>query len=208
MPNPWLTIPLADYEGHMSLPSIDQAKMLADRFELLIGRIKPSSVAIIGCAGGNGLERIGSERVERIVGVDINPGYIEEARTRHARRLPHLELYCADVQSDLLQFGPVDLIYAALLFEYVDTTSAMATLRRNCQKNGTLATLLQLPNSTRPAVSPSPYASLNALAPAIRLLAPDDLCGFAAATGFAAADSEVIELPSGKQFCVQTFRAC
>jgi hypothetical protein len=58
------------------------------------------------------------------------------------------------------------------------------------------------------AVSPSPYAGLNALAPAIRLLAPDDLRGFAAAAGFAAADSEVIELASGKQFCLQTFRAC
>jgi len=208
MSNPWLTIPLADYEGHMSLPSIDQAKMLADRFELLIERTTPSSVAIIGCAGGNGLERLASRQIERIVGVDINPEYIEEARTRHATRLPHLELYCADVQSDLLQFGPVDLIYAALLFEYVDTPSAIATLRRNCQRNGTLATLLQLPNSTRPAVSSSPYASLNVLAPAIRLLAPDALRGFAAAAGFATADSEVIELASGTQFCLQTFRAC
>jgi hypothetical protein len=31
--NPWLHIPLADYEGHMALPEIGQACMLADQFE-------------------------------------------------------------------------------------------------------------------------------------------------------------------------------
>ncbi len=33
MSNPWLDIPLAEYEGHMSLPTIDQADMLAAQFE-------------------------------------------------------------------------------------------------------------------------------------------------------------------------------
>jgi SAM-dependent methyltransferase len=207
MSNPWLTIPLADYEGHMSLPSIDQAKMLADQFERLIERNAPTSVAIIGCAGGNGLDRIKSGTIERVVAVDINPEYIEETRARYIRRLTHVELYCADVQSELVIFPPVDLIYAALVFEYVDVPSTIATLRRNCQKNGTLATLLQLPDSTRPVVSPSPYESLSALAPAIRLLTPRDLCRSADAAGFTIAESEVIELPSGKQFCLQTFRA-
>jgi SAM-dependent methyltransferase len=207
MSNPWLTIPLADYEGHMALPSIDQAKMLADQFERLIERSAATSVAIIGCAGGNGLDRIKAGTIERVVAVDINPEYIEEARARYIGRLTHLELYCADVQSELLTFRPVDLIYAALVFEYVDVPSTIATLRRNCQKNGTLATLLQLPDSTRPAVSPSPYESLSALAPTIRLLAPRDLCVLADAAGFTIAESEVIEPPSGKQFCLQTFRA-
>jgi hypothetical protein len=32
--DPWINIPLGDYEGHMSLPSIGQARMLADEFEL------------------------------------------------------------------------------------------------------------------------------------------------------------------------------
>lgn len=36
MRNPWLDIPLADYEGHMALPQIAQAKMIADHFESLL----------------------------------------------------------------------------------------------------------------------------------------------------------------------------
>jgi hypothetical protein len=28
--NPWLEIPLSDYEGHMELPQIGQAEMLAE----------------------------------------------------------------------------------------------------------------------------------------------------------------------------------
>jgi hypothetical protein len=55
MRNPWLDIPLTDYEGHMSLPSVDQARFLADRFGELVERYTPKSIAIIGCAGGNGL---------------------------------------------------------------------------------------------------------------------------------------------------------
>lgn len=56
MKNPWLAIPLADYEGHMALPAVGQARMLADLFESLLREFLPQSVAIIGCAGGNGFE--------------------------------------------------------------------------------------------------------------------------------------------------------
>src|SRR5580692_4374755 len=54
MSNPWLDIPLEDYEGHMSLPAIGQAQMLADQLVLLIERERPTSIAVVGCAGGTG----------------------------------------------------------------------------------------------------------------------------------------------------------
>lgn len=190
----------------MSLPSIGQAEMLADQLALLVKRIRPASVAIMGCAGGNGLERLESGQVERVVAVDINPRYVEEAAARHAGRLNRLQLICADVQSELLQFDPVHLLYAGLLFEYVDVPSTMATLKRNCLQGGTLATILQLPSPDQLVVSPSPYKSLSLLAPALRLVAPSDLDGTAQAAGFAPGTSEIIELPSKKRFCLQTFR--
>jgi cyclopropane fatty-acyl-phospholipid synthase-like methyltransferase len=207
MRSPWLNIPLHDYEGHMSLPSIGQAKMLADHFELLIKRNSPASVAIIGCAGGNGLDRIAPGQVERVVAVDINPNYVEEARTRYASRLGCLEVICGDVQAESLHFEPVDLIYAALIFEYVDISSTFATLRRHCRSGGTLATLLQLPHANQNGVTPSPYESLQALAPILRLRTPAELQQFAAAAGFPTPESETIALPSGKEFCLQTFRS-
>lgn len=117
---PWLTIPLEDYEGHMSLPAIGQAQMIAERLDSALVRWSPRSAAVIGCAGGNGLDKIEERLIERVVALDVNPNYTERTRTRYANRLPRLEIICADVQSESLTYDPVDFTYAALLFEYVD----------------------------------------------------------------------------------------
>jgi hypothetical protein len=207
MTSPWLHIPLEDYEGHMSLPAVDQAPMLAQELQRAIQRHSPGSIAVICCAGGNGLDQIDPPQIRRIVVLDINPAYIEALGVRHASRLPGLELHCADVQSESLRFEPVDLIYAALLFEYVDVTAALASMKRHCRIGGKLVTLLQLPHPEQQAVSPSPYKSLNLLALVMKLIAPADVLRLAAAVGFDVVDSESIELSSGKQFSLQTFRA-
>jgi SAM-dependent methyltransferase len=207
MNNPWLDIPLKDYEGHMSLPNIGQAQMLADRLERLLKRTLPRSVALIGCAGGNGLDRIEPGQLARVVALDINPLYIQAVGARHASRLGNLELHCADVQSPSLQFEPVDLAYAALLFEYVDAVATLSSLKRLCRRGGTLATVIQLSHRDHKVVSQSPYKSLNLLTPVMRLMEPEGLSRLATTAGFATVDSESIELPSGKQFSLQTFRA-
>jgi hypothetical protein len=145
--------------------------------------------------------------LERVVAVDINPSYIERVRTRHAPRIRGLELVCADVESESLIYDPVDLTYSALLFEYVGVLAALRTVKRNSRPNAVLTTVLQLPHLAIPAVSPSPYKSLGSLASAMTLVAPETLCRAAANVGFAATDSTVIELSSGKRFCVQNFKA-
>src|ERR1700733_5029312 len=83
--NPWLNIPLDDYEGHMSLPEVGQAQMIADELHHAVLRWAPRSIAVIGCAGGNGLERIARGTVERVVAMDVNPDYVERTRARHAQ---------------------------------------------------------------------------------------------------------------------------
>jgi len=206
MGSPWQEIPLLDYEAHMSLPSIGQARMLADQLAQLIERHTPSSVAIIGCAGGNGLERIDSTRVKRVVAVDINPEFIAAAKLRYADRLVNLDFRCADVQSELLRFDPVELIYAALVFEYVDILATFATLKRNLRPGGTVAALLQLPHSDQHAVSDSPYRSLSKLIPVLKLVQPYELCSQAMTVGFTVGSSDRIDLPSGRKFWLQTFQ--
>jgi hypothetical protein len=49
--SPWLDIPLDDYEGHMSLPTVGQAAMIADLLGRAIMRWSPARIAVIGCAG-------------------------------------------------------------------------------------------------------------------------------------------------------------
>jgi hypothetical protein len=205
--NPWLNIPLDDYEGHMAHPGVGQAGVLADLLEQSIARWAPSGVAIIGCAGGNGLDRINPGTATKVVAVDLNPHYIQVARERHAPRLPNLELICADIQSESLNYGPVDFTYAALLFEYVDVTCALRTLQRNSRPGAVLTTVLQLPHPQMSPVTPSPFRSLGSLASHMRLVAPADLGSAALAIGFVPGDATAVKLPSGKEFHVQSFIA-
>jgi hypothetical protein len=79
--SPWLSIPLADYERHMALPQVGQAAALASEFERLLREHRPAAVALLGCAGGNGLERVDPATTQRVVAPDLNPGYVAGAAT-------------------------------------------------------------------------------------------------------------------------------
>jgi SAM-dependent methyltransferase len=203
--DPWLDIPLADYEGHMALPEIAQARMLADELESAVRQYAPRSVAIIGCSGGNGFERLIGTTVERIVGIDINPSYVAAAQARFGTQLPKLALYVADIQDALPNITPMELIFAGLIFEYVDLRTAMHNLRRLCTPDGTLVAVLQAPSAEAKAVSPSPYRSLQRLAAAMRLRDAREVEGAAAEVGFAPAATRSLTLPSGKSFIVLSF---
>lgn len=208
MTNPWLTIPLADYEGHMALPDVGQAPMLASEFDGLLKAYSPASVALVGCAGGNGFEEAIRAGVTRLVGIDINPNYVSDAKVRYAGRMPGLEVYCADIEQKLPSaVRPVDLVYAALVFEYVNTAKALTSLREIIVPGGSLATLLQLPKEGAASVSPSPFVALKALGSIMRLIPPDELRAAAEGAGFAFVSQKLVSLPSGKQFSAQVFKA-
>jgi len=50
--NPWLDIPLADYEGHMVLPQVAQAGLLADVFEPVLKTYPPAAGRSYRVGGG------------------------------------------------------------------------------------------------------------------------------------------------------------
>jgi ubiquinone/menaquinone biosynthesis C-methylase UbiE len=206
MQNPWLDISLADYEAHMALPTVGQSRLIADQLAAVVKRYRPGSVAIIGCAGGNGFDRMIGTNISRMVGVDINADYIEQARRRYEGRVAGLELHVADIQTCAFLFDPVDLLYAALLFEYVDIAESMSALGRHCKPNGILAVLSQLPHETLAHVSPSPYRSLERLAPHIRLVSQEELHQHAERAGFFPEDTGTILSAGSKHFSFQTFR--
>jgi hypothetical protein len=205
MSNPWLAIPLEEYERHMALPKIGQAQMLADELESSVRQHSPKSIAVIGCAGGNGFDRLIGDVVERVLGIDINPLYVEAARSRFGGRIPGLELHVADIQLALPRIEPVDLLFAALILEYVDVPMAMSSFRSLCAPGGTLVVILQAADLYTEAVSPSPYKSIRLLAPAMQLLSPDNVQEKAIANGFSPASSRHVKLRSGKRFVVLSF---
>jgi len=205
MKNPWLNIPLADYEGHMALPYVAQAKLLSDVFADALKIFSPQSVAVLGCAGGNGFDRISSQITKRVVGIDINPEYIHDTRKRFNDRLPALELFAGDIQTDVFGFLPVDLVFGSLLFEYVDVDVVLVNIRSMLTASGKMVTVVQLPNTGIPEVTPSPFTSMRALSSAMRLVPPEILERLAAVQGFELIGSRVVESAGGKLFQVQTF---
>jgi ubiquinone/menaquinone biosynthesis C-methylase UbiE len=206
MRNPWLDIPLLDYEGHMALPNIGQAQLLSDVFASTLRKYEPRSVAVLGCAGGNGLDRVSSKVTERVVGVDLNPDYVAHARTRFAHRIPRLELLVGDVQRDEIAFAPVELVFAGLLFEYVDADAVLARIRAMLCPGGTLLTVVQLPSTTTAEITPSQFASLGALSSAMHLVPPALLSQLAAARGYHEIEAHILRAAGGKEFHVQAFR--
>jgi hypothetical protein len=206
MRNPWLDIPLSDYEAHMALPTVGQSQLIAHELDILVRTYCPGSVAIIGCAGGNGFDCVVGTSVSRVAAVDLNPEYIERARVRYEGRIPGLELHIADIQASESLFDPVDLLYVALVLEYVDLARTMSFLGSHCNPNGVLAVLFQLPHETMAHVSPSPYISLRLLEPGMRLISQEELQRQARHAGFAPEHSRTTVSTGGKRFCIAVFR--
>lgn len=204
--NPWLGIPLADYEGHMALAEVGQARLLADIFEGMLRDYRPTSVAVLGCAGGNGFERIDVATTPRVVGVDLNPAYVERLRARFQGRIPGLELMVGDIQRDEVRFPPVDLVFAALLLEYVDVGAVLGRVPSLLTAGGVLGTVVQLPGPAACPVTPSPFSSLQALAPVMRLVPPEELKDLAGTAGYRQIARRRWPSPGGKQFEAQAFR--
>src|SRR5690242_5563710 len=100
MQNPWLSVPLADYEDHMSCPEVCQTGALSDLFAAALQERRPESIAILGIAGGNGLDRIDTSISKRIAGLDINHEYLQCVQRRYGS-LEGLELYCVDLAKPL-----------------------------------------------------------------------------------------------------------
>ena len=207
MDNPWKSIPLSDYEGHMELPEIGQASMLADEFGKLLREHRRKEVALIGCAGGNGFENAAAAGVVRLVGLDINGEYVERARERFSHVVAGLELHVADIEGDLPPIEPVDAVFAALVFEYVDVERALRNVVGLCRKGAMVGTVLQLPKADADAVSNSPYASLKAVGSIMRLVPPPELRAVAETAGLGFVSERTVALASGKRFAVQVFRA-
>jgi SAM-dependent methyltransferase len=201
--NPWLAIPLADYEAHMALPEVGQAELLANVLADAVRSHAPRSVAVLGCAGGNGFDRVPPGT--RLVGIDVNPDYVASARARHGARAG-IELFVGDVTADELPFAPVELAYAGLLFEYVEPAVTLRRLAAKLLPGGTLVVVLQLPSVAQAEVTPSQYTSLAVLTPSMRLVPPGALASAAFAEGYASIGSAVVTASGGKQFAVQTYR--
>lgn len=206
MNNPWLSIPFAEYETHMSHPDVLQSQFLGNVFADVIHTNEPRTIAILGCATGNGLEHVEAGEVDRIVAVDVNPEYIDIARDRHAARLPELELVEADILDCDFASGSFGLIHCALLLEYVDPLALIPQMARWLTEDGDLVVVLQLASPEAFPVSETGCESLKLLEPVMRLHEPDGIAEIARSAGLIESVGSEHQLASGKRFYIGHFR--
>jgi SAM-dependent methyltransferase len=197
--NPWLSIPAADYEAHMSLPRVGQLGALSSIFAGVYRMHQPARLLVLGCTTGNGLEHVDAKTTRQVALVDINPAYLGLAGQRHGQRLPKLELRQLDLGFDPLPTGPWDLVYAGLLFEYVKPEVLLPKIAGVLAPGGRLLTVLQLPTVDGP-ISKTPYSSIGLLAPILRLVEPADFQACCEENALAQEREWRHDLPSGKQF--------
>lgn len=203
--NPWCKVDLGDYEGHMALPCVGQAAMLARELRDAVEQALPRSLALVGCAGGNGLDAIGDFGLERIVCVDVNPHYIEALRSRYANTMANLECHCCELER-FRSAAPVELIFAGLILEYTRLGEALESISRLITPGGHLFALVQMPAPGVSTVTPSPYAqALLSVGEAFNYVAPSILAETASKYALRKREQRVITLESGKSFTVVKF---
>ncbi|MCI1641897.1 MAG: hypothetical protein LKI58_06560 [Actinomyces sp.] len=157
-PSPWLGIGLEVYEQHMAHPVVGQLAALREVMGEQLTDHPARRVAILGIAGGNGLDRIDAAAVDAVYGYDLNPDYLAACDARHRARFgDRLRLIQASVDRTL-QIEPVDLLIANLFIEYVGVPEFAAFAAANAERFAVLSCVTQR-DTGGGFVSRSPFAS-------------------------------------------------
>jgi hypothetical protein len=204
MRNAWLDVPLADYEGHMSAPGVEQLGVLSDLFRHVLHETEPASVAILGVAGGNGLEHIDRAITRRVVGIDVNADYARAAAERFTT-LPGLEIVVIDLEAVPPAVAPCDLVHAALLFEHTGTGRCLEHALGLVAPGGTFSVVLQGQSTSSPGVAATPFTSMHRLRDGFALVDREDFVGRLAGQGWRLMVEGQRVLPGGKAFWAATF---
>ncbi len=205
--NPWLKIPIEDYEAHMSSPNVGQQQMLNLIFKELLNQFNPKKIAVVGCTSGNGFEHVDFDYIDKLLGIDINPEFINSAKEKFGDAGKKIDLVCADIQD--YDFGKMkfDLIHCALIFEYISVEKVLLKSVNSLNPNGILSVVLQLANSDKPAVSKTEYKSLESLSSLINLHTVGDFKKIAEKSGLKEIEGRTIKLKSGKEFYFGIFNS-
>lgn len=119
MGNPWEEIDLNDYESHMSLDSVLQLQTMNEMMKSQLYSHPVRTVMILGIAGGNGLEHVDRQALDKVYGVDVNEDYLRACAARYPHLRGVLETVHADLTGDVGGLPHAELLIANLLIEYI-----------------------------------------------------------------------------------------
>lgn len=197
--NPWLEIPLGDYEKHMSHSSVGQLKLLNTLTKKYLELIKPTTCLFIGVAGGNGLEHIDTDVSKTVIGIDINQEYLDIAYQRHSNSINYLQLLKLDLTQHSQQVCSADFIWAALILEYTGIDKCLEFSKNNITPGGQLIVTIQSNNNLQ-SVSPTGIESVKKAGEIFSVVEPEPMLAKANEMGFVLVSKEENQLPNGKVF--------
>lgn len=119
MNNPWKDISLSDYENHMAMDSVQQLQAMNQMMKGQLNQYDVQSAMILGIAGGNGLEHVDTEKLNKVYGVDINQEYLTITKKRYENLSDTLDCLCIYLASEAEKLPQADMLIANLLIEYI-----------------------------------------------------------------------------------------
>lgn len=198
MSNPWEKIELSDYENHMSLDSVYQLQVLNEIMKAQFDAYEVNTAMVLGIAGGNGLEHISKEKVQRVYGVDVNPDFLAECQKRYRDLETIFTPLCVDLRNDDLQLPCSELLVANLLIEYIGYDCFQKVVRLVEPKY--VSCIIQL-NTGNSFVSDSPYIHVfDCLEEVHHQMEETELINSMEIIGYKKKKVEEKELPNGKKF--------
>ncbi|MFH2095931.1 MAG: class I SAM-dependent methyltransferase [Bacteroidota bacterium] len=147
----------------MSDPAVMQLRILSEITRDALEKYRPATLAVFGCAGGNGFEHIDPGITIAVHGVDINREYLKATCERYGQSIPGLQLHSLDLDTETIPFRNIDLGIAALVLEYLDVGIAIGKMAGTLQKGGILLIVLVNYSEGSSFVSPGKYKSLQQL---------------------------------------------
>jgi len=205
MPSAWLSVTLDDYEGHMGPAGVQQLDALSDLFAEALAYTQPESVAILGIAGGNGLDRIDPAITKRTVGFDVNPSYLDAVPKRYPN-FRGLELHCCDLATEPVNAAPVALVHAAVIFEHAGLGQCLINACDLTVPGGALGVVLQLPGDFHAPIGDTPFPSIRSLQHDFALIDPRELTTLLNARAYHLELETRRALSGGKAFWMGLFR--
>ena len=188
----------------MGSPGVQQLTALSELFKRTLDLCLPESVAVLGIAGGNGLEQIDCAVTKRIVGVDINARYLDEVQRRFCK-LAGLELRCLDLGGCGLSLAPVALVHAALFFEHAGLGLALRNALSLVSPGGRLSVILQLPGPDEQSVACTCYTSMQSLKDDFTLIDMTEFQSLLESKGFRLIEQDYRSLPAGNALWLGVF---
>jgi len=189
----------------MGPAGVQQLAALSDLFAEALAYAQPESVAILGIAGGNGLDRIDAAVTRRVAGFDVNPSYLDAVRQRYGD-VAGLETHCCDLAAEAVNVSPASLVHAALIFEHAGLGLCLANACALTAPGSILAVVLQLAGDSHAPVGPSRFPSLRSLEGNFTLIDPEHLTAKLRDRAFQIERQAQRPLFGGKAFWMGLFR--